>query len=71
MYEVTYNAKKHAFTPRVIKWSFVTTGIYPFYPNVVIKLAKQNVGKEVKAEAFKYIQSMRHSVEHMLHSAKT
>lgn len=45
LFAAMYEAEKESFSPSIIKSSFKNTGLYPYDPNLIKKLAQENVGK--------------------------
>ena len=62
MYDAAYKAEHTAFTPRVIQRAFVNTGLFPFDPDKILWLAKQNAGMAIKKTRALYVKHMQQSV---------
>ena len=70
MYNIAYNAETKAFTKRVIMRSFNETGVFPWQPDIILQLAKQNAALATTKVGTKDIQAMRRSVEAKLQPKK-
>ena len=57
-----YEAEQSAFTKRVIQRSFLNTGICPWDPDKIMKLAKENIGETEKDTKHKYVEAMARAV---------
>ena len=65
LHSVSYEVEASVFTKRTIQRAFFNSGLWPFDPDRMVRLAKDNVGQMKKIEKAKHTGAMTKVVEHV------